>query len=658
MQLRHKFFIALSLLTSVPLLVLLYGVVERMENEVRARTETELHGTLNKMASEIDLILNNQKAIADGLARVPAVRHFANVATENKRSVLLSKQYQQRAEELEQFFLNYQHSVSSIQALRYIDNQGKTLVKVKEGRPIVATHIDEQLGRMFVADQANRPFFKDAQATTQNVVMSDFELGQVVVGADFCPAMVRYSVPIKDEVGQFDGVLVVNMWGERLDATMKAALGGYPGKNYIVELSPDRFRDGIYLYHPDNTKRFANQLGSDFRLSNELTATEWEYISNSEKSGSVFRDDGRMLFFTKLLPYADRPTQWLLVIEASQDVILAPINSMRKSIWLLLGVLVMISLLLAVWASGRLTHPVHQLALMIRRFADGERTTRYQSFKPSNDEVSQAGHAFNYLAESLERTEQERESAVRAACQSERLAAIGQLAAGIGHEINNPLMNIMSLASLIDESLVVADQQVRSDLKLLQKECQRCSRIVQGVLNFARQSEPSYVAFDFAQLLIETLELLKHRIEHEDIELHTHIDDELTINGDASQLQQVLVNVLLNAIQASPAGSMMSVSAKNENDNILVEIADQGEGIDAANFSKIFDPFFTTKPEGEGTGLGLSVSYGIVKKHGGTISIKNIENSGVRVTILLPVEYKSQQEVSKTLHQVEAVHGR
>ena len=98
--------------------------------------------------------------------------------------------------------------------------------------------------------------------------MSNFELGQVVPGADFCPAMVRYSVPIKDELEQIEGVLIVNMWGQRVDSTMEAALGGYPGNAYIVEVSENTQRDGIYLYHKDSSKRFANQVGSKHRLSN------------------------------------------------------------------------------------------------------------------------------------------------------------------------------------------------------------------------------------------------------------------------------------------------------------------------------------------------------------------------------------------------------
>jgi len=650
MQLRHKLFLVLSLFSSVPLLVLLFGVVEQMEREVTARTDTAMHGTLDKMAGEINLILDNQKAIANGLARVPAIIQFADVAN-NRSAVALDDNYQRYAEELQQFFLNYQHSVPSIQALRFIDAEGKTLVKVKEGKPIEAHHVDEHTGRLFIADQANRPFFKEAIKQGAGVVMSDFELGQVSQEADFCPAMVRYSVPIKDEVDNLVGVLVVNMWGTRLDATIEAALGGHSARAYIVELDKGGLRDGIYLYHRDSAKRFANQLGSPYRFSNTLTSSEWQQIQAVKNYGTLFRDDGRMLFYRKLSPYVDRDTQWLLVMEADSATVLAPINKMRESIWVLLAILLFFSLLVAVWASGRLTAPVRKLAEIIRHYADGDRETRYQKSFSSRDEISQAGTAFNYLAHKLETTEKEREHAVQAACQSERLAALGQLAAGIGHEINNPLMNIMSLASLIEDTLGDDKSEVKDDLKILKKEGQRCARIVQGILSFAREKKPSYTGFDMAELLGETIELLRYRIESSKIKLETRITAPLYMEGDANLLQQVLVNILLNAVQASPEGSQINLEAKQVDKFVEIDITDHGVGIKEDDYSKIFDPFFTTKEEGQGTGLGLSISYGIVQRHNGSLSLENTSHGGVKVHIRLPQAHNKNEVIQEMVEK-------
>jgi two-component system NtrC family sensor kinase len=187
------------------------------------------------------------------------------------------------------------------------------------------------------------------------------------------------------------------------------------------------------------------------------------------------------------------------------------------------------------------------------------------------------------------------------------------------------------------------DQELKADLEVMKKEGQRCARIVQGILNFARESEPSYEKFDMAATLEDTLQLLHHRIDTAEIKLHTEISAPLYMQGDEKLLQQVMVNILLNAIQASPPGADLFVQAEATNNDVVIEVLDQGAGIDVSDASKIFDPFFTTKPEGEGTGLGLSVSYGIIKKHGGTIQIDNTKNAGVSVLITLPLEDKRKK---------------
>jgi len=647
MQLRQKFFLVLTLLTAVPLLILLFGVVDRIESEVRAQTEKELHISLDKMADEINLILENQKSIARGLAHVPAVRQFAAYVNKPIGGEFSAEEYQRRADELEQFFLNYAHVVGTIQALRFIDPQGKTLVKVKEGKPIEPKQFDSEFKRLYVADQSSKNFFKYTVEADQDVVMSDFELGQVTGQPDFCPAMVRYAASVRDEVDREEGLLVVNMWGTRLDSTVEASLGGYPGNAFVVEMNDGTVRDGIYLYHRESNKRFGNQLKSQYRFTSEISPQEWQHIRVNQERGSLYLDDGRMFFFRTLAPFESRPlTSWLLLIEADSKTVFAPIENMRRSIWLLLGLLLVISLLISIWAAWKLAQPVHELADVITRYADGDHGIRYEDKR--NDEIGIAGKAFNYLTSSLEKAERGRDTAQQQARQSERLASVGQLAAGIGHEINNPLMNIMSLAALVETS-VKDDEQALSDLQLLQKEGQRCARIVQGILSFARENKPDFREFNMTELVEETLNLLQHRVETAEITVVVEQEHDLYMVGDMNQLQQVLVNIILNAVQASEAGGTIHVKSYKDIDYVAVEIIDSGAGIRPDAVAKVFDPFFTTKKEGEGTGLGLSVSYGIVKHHGGTIHIENNQESGLRVVILLPFKALLEDNPDDTL---------
>ena len=652
MKLRLKFFIVLTILTAVPLLVLLFGVVDRLETELSSRTAKELHVTLDKMADELSLILENQKAIARGLTYVPVVRDFAAVVGKPIGKGVNAQEYQRRADKLEQFFLNYQRMVPSIQALRFIDTTGKTVVKVKEGKPVEPKVRDKVFNRLYIADQSNKSFFKYTVDVNKDVVMSDFELGQVTTDADFCPAMVRYSAQLKDEVDRTEGMLVANMWGTRLDSTIEASLGGYPGAAYAVEVSDNQERDGIYLYNRDSRKRFGNQLQTNYRFTNEISEQDWRHIKQSSDHGSLYLPDGRMLFYRMLRPYETRPnTAWLLLIQTDRESLFAPIDKMRKSIWFLLGILLVVSLLVSIWAAWQLAKPVNSLAQVITAYADGDHSARYNENR--RDEIGIAGGAFNYLARSLEKAESERDKAEKTARQSERLASVGQLAAGIGHEINNPLMNIMALAALIEEA-VKNDEQALSDIRILQKEGQRCARIVQGILSFARESKPHYHEFDISQLIEDTLKLLWHRIENADITLLTELQPDLKIIGDSNQLQQVLVNVILNAVQASPQKGKIYIKSYKDIDYIAIEIIDAGAGIALKDLSKVFDPFFTTKAEGEGTGLGLSISYGIVKHHGGTIHLENRDGAGLRVVILLP--FQVPLEKMKNQEEMEAEH--
>lgn len=644
MLLRHKFFLATSLLTSIPLLVLLFVVVERAEQEVKAGLENRLQSALEKMGSELDILLNHQTSMARGLASVPAVKRFAASSVAENRVG-----YQFAAESLENFFLNYQHAVPSIQALRFMAPTGHTLVKIKEGQAIRAQRREQDMKWLFVADQSNKRFFKQAMKSKRDVTLSDFELGRVTVDADFCPAMVRYSVKVYDELDALEGILVVNIWGTQVDARVEASLGGYPGKPYIVELNDnDSARDGIYLYHPDNSYRFANQVGSQHRLSNELSTEEWAYLRD-KPAGSIFRNDGRMLFFKHFTPDNEKESRWALIIETTSETVLAPINNMRRSIWYMLAVVLFLGLVAATWWAMRLARPINQLATTIKRYANGDHSVRYEG--QSGDEIGTAGRAFNYLTESLEQAERERDEAEKAVRQSERLAAVGQMAAGIGHEINNPLMNIMSLAALLEKELEGKDEQMHSDIKLLMTEGRRCARIVQGILNFAREGTPSYQAFDMTKLLHDTVDLLRHRLEVEKLQVEVQIADALTMVGDPNLLQQVFVNVLLNAIQAVPGGSVIQIKARQDGENIFVEILDNGPGINDANLSQVLDPFFTTKPEGDGTGLGLSVSYGIVKEHGGEIRLENRAEGGVRVLVQLPIDADAQRDLERDLKQ-------
>jgi two-component system NtrC family sensor kinase len=636
MSIRNRLFLILSLMTLVPLLILLFGVVEREEQEIQQRSEREINKTLKKMTAEIRSLLDTQESLALGLSRAPVVQEFAHRALS-----VPAADYPRLSKRLTDFFHEYQNAVSSIQGLRFIAPGGKTLVKAKEGKMIEAKYYDPQMRRHYVADQSRKDFYQFAVNSNADVDVSNFELGQVSADADFCPAMLRYSVPVRDG-GRFLGLLVVNMWGTRVDNVVEATLGGQPRKAYMVEISENRDRDGIYLYHQDNNHRFANQLGSNYRMPGDIGEKNWSAIKVASSHGALSLDDGRMIYYQKMRPYENRLTEWLFVIETTRDEMLAPTVEIRRSILYLLGLLLLLSFIAVRWVSSRIARPVQKLADNLTQYADGNKAIRYSERR--RDEIGHAGRAFNYLVTNLEQVQQERDKAAKAAMQSERLAALGQLAAGIGHEINNPLQNILSLSALIDSYLKdTQDDEIREDVRLLQQEGKRCARIVQGILNFAREKDLRYQRFNLGQLLEDTLVLMKHQLETSGIRLELEIDEGLEIDGDPNQLQQVLVNLILNAIQASGSDNNLTVKTYPEGETVHIEIIDQGPGIPEEQLPKVFNPFYTTKTEGNGTGLGLSVSYGIVKKHNGQISLENVNGGGIKASVVLPRQLEEIQ---------------
>jgi len=221
--------------------------------------------------------------------------------------------------------------------------------------------------------------------------------------------------------------------------------------------------------------------------------------------------------------------------------------------------------------------------------------------------------------------------------QSEKLASIGMLAAGVAHEINNPLGGILSLTSLALEDLP-NDEPARSNLEEVVRQSERCREIVKGLLEFSRQQEAGTDLVDVRLVLDDTLALMSKQALFLNVELSKHYDESVpSVLADRSQLQQVFMNIIMNAVQAMQARGTLTVEVDAGGESpVEIRVSDTGCGIPAADIDKVFDPFYTTKPEGEGTGLGLSIAYGIITRHNGTISVASKVGRGTVVTIRLP----------------------
>ena len=222
--------------------------------------------------------------------------------------------------------------------------------------------------------------------------------------------------------------------------------------------------------------------------------------------------------------------------------------------------------------------------------------------------------------------------------ESDRLAAVGELVAGVAHEVNNPLSSISAFAQLLlrDGGLTPAQREL---VDVIKSETQRASQVVKDLLAFARRSEALREPLDLNGVLSRTLRMRGYQLTSNKIQLETDLAPDLpAVFGDARQLQQVFLNLVTNAIQAmvTLGGGTLFVTTRHEEPEIIVEVRDTGPGIPDSARAHIFEPFFTTKGEGEGTGLGLSVSYGIVTAHGGTVEVADTSTAGTTFRVSLP----------------------
>ena len=222
--------------------------------------------------------------------------------------------------------------------------------------------------------------------------------------------------------------------------------------------------------------------------------------------------------------------------------------------------------------------------------------------------------------------------------QAEKLSSIGLFAAGVAHEVNTPLAGISSYAQMLLED-IQSDDPRKELLQKIEQQSFRASEIINNLLNFARISDSDFQEVNINSLMLETLSLLDHSFKNIGIEVELDLDPGLPATiGNGGRLQQVFMNLFLNARDAMPEGGEVTVLSATKDSHLLIEIRDSGSGISADEIKKIYDPFFTTKTVGRGTGLGLSVTYGIIQEHSGRILVESREGEGTIFTIQLPIK--------------------
>ena len=296
-------------------------------------------------------------------------------------------------------------------------------------------------------------------------------------------------------------------------------------------------------------------------------------------------------------------------------------------VFLALGILV------AFYLTRMLVRPLFQMQQAMDKIAHGDFTPISQP-EYSPEEFAALFRAFNRMTHELEVHQEQ-------LVQSRKIAAVGTLTAGIAHELNNPINNIVLTAEVLKEDFrELSQEETQGLIQDILGQAERAAEIVKGLLDFSRSEHPELEPLDIAGIIQDTLKLVRNQLSLSGIQAELDLPQDLPrVQGNRKSLQQVFLNLFINAIQAMLEGGSLTVRAYSTPDGqwLKVQVMDTGMGIAAGDLPRIFDPFYTTKQVGRGTGLGLSVTYGIVEKHGGHIEVESEKGKGSTFSVVLPV---------------------
>ncbi|TLM68883.1 MAG: HAMP domain-containing protein [Deltaproteobacteria bacterium] len=389
---------------------------------------------------------------------------------------------------------------------------------------------------------------------------------------------------------------------------------------------------------------------ADLDLGAVATAELGDRVASGRSSVRTHKLPGNRRVLDLLEPAYGPSGQQVLSVRylISYDSVDARVADFRLRFLATAGAAVLLCVVLVGLAARRIMQPIESLTGAARAIADGDLAIRIPP--AGRDEIGTLAETFNDMAASLARSQDEltgKNAALRRAnddlrdmqeqlLRSERLAAIGQLAAGVSHEIDNPVGIILGLAELLLEETPAGDPR-RDDLLAIVAECRRCKRITGGLLGFARPVQAQRDRVDLRVLVEDTLASLRPQKLFRDLVVECDlVADGNEVTGDPDQLRQVLVNLLLNAAQAMKGRGRLAVALKRTGEEVELAVDDSGPGIPAGDLEAVFQPFVTTKGPGEGTGLGLALCRKLVEAHGGSIHAEASRLGGARLCVRLP----------------------
>ena len=633
-----KTLLKVKLVTSFLAVILICGLVTTLVG-------TQLIGTSiirqaqDKVRNDLNaarVIYQQERENLKDTVRLTALRFFIKEAVLNNDMTALTEE------------LGRIRKAESLDILTLTDSRGRVLVRLRNPSVTEDSQAEDDLVSRVLST---------GQVIAATVIVSEEELQKE--GADLVEQARIEFIPTPkarptEETMQTSGMMIkaagpILGYDERLLGVLYA--GNLLNRNYKTV---DKVKDTVYqaVKYKGKDIGTATIFQGDLRISTNVRRADGTRAIGTRVSEEVYEQ-----VLIRGLPWIGRAfvvNNWYIAayepIRDIKDKIVGIlyvgvleekfIDMRNRATAIFLGIAcagMIIALIISNFLAKGILQPIKQLIFASHQWAGGNLDYRVETAQ--NDEIAELTDTFNMMASSLkERDERLKEYAHQQIMKSERLATLGQLAAGVAHEINNPLGAVLMYAHLSLEEMPAEDAR-HQNLGKIVGEATRCKNIVRGLLDFARQSEPNVEEADVNDILERTLSLLRNQTMFQNIKVTVQFSSSLPkAMMDSGQIQQVFTNIILNAAEAMDEGGELIVATRTADDGefIEVEFTDTGCGIPRENLEKIFDPFFTTKEVGRGTGLGLAVSFGIIARHQGTIEVESDINKGTTFIVRLP----------------------
>lgn len=518
--------------------------------------------------------------------------------------------------------------------------------------------------RLAVADPTGRPVYDTAEDVSESLedevwFRQALELGaymsEVRLGPNGRDSVFQLSTLIPGKDGEHAGVLCATVGTRTILSRVLSVSLGVSGECYLVDQA------GTFLAHKEPKRilkeNIARSESFTFALESRRPRTAYTDYRGIEVLGASRNVAG---------------TQWYVVVEQDWEEASAGVFRLRHRIYLVIAATVVGVIGLSWLSAYYVSAPIRALSRAADGVARGDYEDAFKDVRISRrDEIGALYAAFRNMADQLKerqakletrmglteaelhKVEAELKGTLEAAARSERLAAVGRLAAGVAHEIRTPLTSLKLFLQSVQEEVAVSPEQ-REDYQIAMRQVGRIETTINHFLDFARPQQPVFGSLDIVALIDDALEVVQPRANQQDVQVHKRIAQSLPpVEGDSRQLGEALVNLMVNALEAMPDGGGLTISVESQATGadsaqpvwLRIAVSDTGTGIRDEDLQRLFEPFFTTKATG--SGLGLTILRGTIERHGGSVNVDSRVGAGTTFSLRLPASSANRTTASE-----------